>query len=101
MLFRSWPKRRILEVYLNFAEFGPGVFGVGTASRLYFGVPPRELGPEESSRLAAVLPNPHKIRVVDPGPWAEERAGQIRELAAELGGAGTLRPLWVPAPRRL
>jgi len=96
-----WPKRRILEVYLNFAEFGPGVFGVGAASRLYFGVPPRDLGPDEAARLATVLPNPHKIRVVDPGPWAEERAGQIRELAAELGGAGYLRPLFAPAPRRL
>jgi monofunctional biosynthetic peptidoglycan transglycosylase len=94
-----WPKRRILEVYLNFAEFGPGVFGVGAASRLYFGIPARELGPDESARLAAVLPNPHKIQVVDPGPWAEERAWQIRELVAALGGPAYLRPLWAPARR--
>jgi monofunctional biosynthetic peptidoglycan transglycosylase len=95
-----WPKQRILEVYLNFAEFGPGVFGVGAASRLYFGEAPRELDREQAARLAAVLPNPHKIHVVDPGPWATGRAGQIQALVASLGGPAYLRPLWAPAVRR-
>ena len=95
-----WPKRRILEVYLNFAEFGPGVFGVGAASRLYFGQPARDLDREQAARLAAVLPSPHRIRVVDPGPWAAERAGQIEALVASLGGPAYLRTLWAPGVRR-
>jgi monofunctional biosynthetic peptidoglycan transglycosylase len=92
-----WPKRRILEVYLNFAEFGPGVYGAGAASRLYFGSAPKSLGPEEAARLAAVLPDPRRIRVLEPGPWAEERAAQIQDLVASLGGPWFLRALW-PAP---
>src|SRR4030095_8999737 len=95
-----WPKRRILEVYLNFAEFGPGVFGVGAASRLYFGEAPRQLDREQAARLAAVLPNPHKIRVVDPGPWAAGRAGQIEALVGPLGGPAFLPLLLAPAVPR-
>ena len=89
-----WPKQRILEVYLNFAEFGPGVYGAGAACRLYFGTAPRTLGPKEAARLAAVLPDPRRIHVLAPGPWAEERAAQIQDLVASLGGPGYLRALW-------
>jgi len=88
-----WPKRRILEFYLNIAEFGPGIFGVAAASEAYFGVPPARLGPEQAARLAAVLPDPRHIRVVDPGPWARERAAEIAALAASLGGPAYLRGL--------
>ena len=88
-----WPKQRILEVYLNFAEFGPGVYGAGAASRVYFGTAPRYLGPEEAARLAAVLPDPSRIRVIAPGAWAEERAVQIQGLVAALGGPAYLRAL--------
>lgn len=53
-----WSKQRILEVYLNVAEFGPGIFGVGAASREYFGVTPAQLTPVQAARLAAILPAP-------------------------------------------
>jgi monofunctional biosynthetic peptidoglycan transglycosylase len=88
-----WPKRRILEVYLNVAEFGQGVFGVGAASLTYFGVPASALGPEEAARLAAVLPDPRRMRVRDPGPHALERIAWIREQVAMLGGPAYLRDL--------
>jgi monofunctional biosynthetic peptidoglycan transglycosylase len=85
-----WPKRRILEVYLNVAEFGPGIFGVGAASAVYFGAPPRSLGPEEAARLAAVLPDPRRLRVLDPGPYALERSAWIRAQVEMLGGPAYL-----------
>jgi monofunctional biosynthetic peptidoglycan transglycosylase len=88
-----WPKRRILEVYLNIAEFGPGIFGVGAASAAYFGASPGQLGPYEAARLAAVLPDPRRLHVVDPGPYALERAAWIREQVAMLGGPAYLRGL--------
>jgi monofunctional biosynthetic peptidoglycan transglycosylase len=88
-----WPKRRILEVYLNIAEFGPGIFGIGAASAAYFGVSPARLGPDEAARLAAVLPDPRRLRVVDPGPYALERAAWIRAQVEMLGGPAYLRGL--------
>lgn len=57
---RVLSKKRILELYLNVIEWGEGIFGVEAASRYYFGKPSSELSPEESARLAAVLPNPRK-----------------------------------------
>jgi monofunctional biosynthetic peptidoglycan transglycosylase len=57
-LERALSKRRILELYLNVAEFGPGVFGAGAASQRYFGRPAAELGPAEAAALAAGLPMP-------------------------------------------
>lgn len=58
MIEALWSKQRILEVYLNVAEFGPGIFGVGAASREYFGTTPDLLTPVQAARLAAVLPAP-------------------------------------------
>ncbi len=54
----AWPKRRILEVYLNVAEFDEGVFGVQAASRRHFGMDAADLGPQRAARLMAVLPDP-------------------------------------------
>jgi len=88
-----WPKRRILEVYLNVAEMGPGVFGVAAASRAYFGVSPRRLDPWQASRLAAVLPDPRRRSVLRPGPATDERAAWIRAQVRHLGGTGYLREL--------
>lgn len=53
-----WSKRRIIEVYLNIAEFDEGVFGIDAASQHYFGIVPAKLSPVQAARLAAVLPNP-------------------------------------------
>ena len=64
-----WPKERILEIYLNIAQFGPAVFGVEAASRLYFGKPAAALSRTEASLLAAVLPNPVRFRVQRPSAY--------------------------------
>jgi monofunctional biosynthetic peptidoglycan transglycosylase len=88
-----WPKRRTLEIYLNIAEFGPGIFGVGAASAAYFETPPAALDPMQAARLAAVLPDPQRLQVNDPGPYTALRAAQIREQAAMLGGPAYLRDL--------
>lgn len=72
-----WPKRRILEVYLNIAEFGNGVFGVCAASRKFFRKSPTRLYRYESALLAAVLPNPSKLRVNKPTAYVWNRSSWI------------------------
>ncbi|MEX0994938.1 MAG: monofunctional biosynthetic peptidoglycan transglycosylase [Balneolaceae bacterium] len=81
-----WPKERILEVYLNVAEFGPGIFGAGKASEVYFGLPASQLEPEMSARLAAVLPNPKRMRVEPPSPYTKERSRWILRQMTHLTG---------------
>lgn len=88
-----WPKRRILEMYLNVAQFGPCVFGVEAASRRYFDRPASELSREQAARLAAVLPNPARLRVVDPGPWVSERTDEILAWMDRLEGSRHLEGL--------
>lgn len=83
----AWPKRRILEFYLNVAEFGPGVYGVGAASRVYFDKPPAELTRAEAALLAAVLPNPSVLRVDRPGEYVLERRRWILRQMQQLGDA--------------
>ena len=60
MIEATWDKRRILEVYLNVAEWGNGVFGAEAAARHYHGRPAASLGPAEAARLAVMLPNPRR-----------------------------------------
>jgi monofunctional biosynthetic peptidoglycan transglycosylase len=72
-----WPKRRILEVYLNIAEFGNGVFGVSAASKIFFKKSPSRLYRYESALLAAVLPNPSKLRVNKPSAYVWNRSSWI------------------------
>jgi len=81
-----WPKERIIEVYLNIAEFGPGVFGIGKASDQFFGLKVSELKPDMSARLAAVLPNPKRMRVNPPSPYAKERSRWILMQMTRLSG---------------
>ncbi|OGB95479.1 MAG: monofunctional biosynthetic peptidoglycan transglycosylase [candidate division NC10 bacterium RBG_16_65_8] len=88
-----WPKRRILEVYLNIAEFGEGRYGVGAASRTFFGKPPNELQASEVSLLAAVLPNPARFRVGSPSAYVRQRASWIEAQMAKLGGPAYLGTL--------
>jgi len=88
-----WPKRRILEVYLNVAELGPGVYGVGAASRAYFGVSAADVGPRQAALLAAVLPNPTAYRVEAPSPYVRRRADWIRQQMRQLGGPAYLAGL--------
>lgn len=79
-----WPKSRILEVYLNIAEWGPGVFGIGAAARHHFRVHPSQLGPGASALLAASLPNPIVRKAGRPGPRTRRKAGVV-QARARLG----------------
>jgi monofunctional glycosyltransferase len=72
-----WPKRRILEVYLNSAQFGRGIWGVEAASRAYFGKDAARLDRHEAALLAAVLPSPTRYRIVNSGPWVRSRQAWI------------------------
>lgn len=73
-----WPKRRIMEVYLNLAEWGDGHFGAEAAAQARFGKSAKDLTPYEAALLASVLPNPHKWRVDPPGPYVRSRSYTIR-----------------------
>jgi len=88
-----WPKRRILEVYLNIAEFGDGTHGVYAAAKTSFGKHPSELTPSEAALLAAVLPHPKHLHANTPSPYVEERARWIEEQMEQLGGPTYLRTL--------
>lgn len=88
-----WPKRRILEVYLNVAEFGPGVFGVLAASRHAFLREPGDLTPRQAATLVAVLPSPKRMSAARPSEYVMRRAREIQEAVAQLGGAGYLSGL--------
>lgn len=80
-----WPKRRILEVYLNVAEFGRGIYGVKAASEVYFGKQPSALTRREAALLAAVLPSPRRMRPDRPSDYVNERARQIIAQMSKLG----------------
>lgn len=83
-----WSKRRILEVYLNVAEFDQGVFGVEAAARHYFGVSAAELGPVQAARLAAILPDPKGRSAKDASAFVKRRAQQIADGAATIRSDG-------------
>jgi monofunctional biosynthetic peptidoglycan transglycosylase len=82
-----WPKRRILEIYLNVAEFGPGIFGAEAASREFFAASASRLSLWEASLLAAVLPSPKRMSARDPSDYVRRRAWEIRTWVQKLGGA--------------
>lgn len=92
-----WPKRRILEVYLNLAEFGTGVFGVGAASEVYFGKRPARLNAPDAALLAAVLPSPKRMRVKSPSRYVRSRQQWILGQMRGLGGVGLLHRIEPPA----
>jgi len=79
-----WGKRRILEVYLNVIEWGPGVFGAEAAARTHFGVPAAALGPRQAALLAAALPNPHRWNPSRPSRWLLSRSAIIERRAARV-----------------
>ncbi|MBY6033357.1 monofunctional biosynthetic peptidoglycan transglycosylase [Marinobacter daepoensis] len=88
-----WTKQRILEVYLNIAEFGPGIYGVQAASQAYFGVPAGLLSRGQAAQLAAVLPNPNVLSVRSPTPYVQERVAWIQGQMAQLSGLKYLEKL--------
>ena len=79
-----WSKRRIIEVYLNIAEFDQGVFGVGAAAQHYFGVAPSDLTATQAARLAAILPDPKGRSASRPSDFVRKRANAIRDGAATI-----------------
>ena len=87
----TWSKRRIIEVYLNIAEFDEGVFGAEAAARTYFGVGPEELTRQQAAQLAAVLPAPKLRNAGQPGPFVRRRAAQILDGAATIQADGRSR----------
>ncbi len=93
LLELAWPKRRILEVYLNSVEFGEGVFGAEAAARTFFRKPARRLSAEESALLAAVLPSPRRFRADAPSPYVRGRQAWILEQMRLLGGERVVKEL--------
>jgi monofunctional biosynthetic peptidoglycan transglycosylase len=89
----AWGKQRILEVYLNIAEWGPGIFGVEQASRFYFGINPDQLSPKRVALLASVLPNPHRYNPAYPSDYIQRRAEWNIQQQKQLGGVSWLTKL--------
>ncbi|GAA0650789.1 monofunctional biosynthetic peptidoglycan transglycosylase [Brevundimonas lenta] len=83
-----WSKRRIMEVYLNVAEMGPGVYGVEAASRHWFGKSADELTPREAARLIAILPSPRRYKAGSPGPYVRRRASRIQAAMGTVRNEG-------------
>lgn len=85
-----WPKRRILEVYANIAEFGDGIYGVEAAAQHFYSIPAAQLDARQAAALAAVLPNPKRYRVDAPTPYQLRRGAWIQRQVIQLGG-----PAWL------
>lgn len=83
-----WSKRRIVEIYLNVAEFDEGVFGVQAAARHYFGVNASDLSPTQAARLAAILPSPKNRSASNPSSFTRNRAASIMSGAATIAVDG-------------
>ena len=93
LLEALWSKKRILEVYLNIAEFGDGIFGVEAAAQYYFKKSAATLNQSEAALLAAVLPNPILYKVKQPSAWVQRRQQWIMRQINALGGKGFLQKL--------
>ncbi|MFZ5718442.1 MAG: monofunctional biosynthetic peptidoglycan transglycosylase [Pseudomonadota bacterium] len=84
----GWGKPRIMEVYLNSIEWGPGVYGAEAAAQANFGVPASKLTQVQAARLAAILPKPLGWRAAKPGPYVKRRAGAINRNARVVRNEG-------------
>ncbi|HSY06434.1 MAG TPA: monofunctional biosynthetic peptidoglycan transglycosylase [Steroidobacteraceae bacterium] len=88
-----WPKERILEMYLNVAQFGDGIYGVQAAARRFWHQPALRLSSAEAALLAAVLPNPLRLHADRPSRYVLQRREWILGQMRDLGGAAYLRAL--------
>lgn len=88
-----WPKKRILEVYVNIAEFGDGIYGAHAAAESVFGKKPAELTNWDAALLAAVLPNPKVLKARKPSAYVKERRRWIATQMRQLNGTEYLRDL--------
>lgn len=84
----GWGKERIMEVYLNSIEFGPGIYGAEAASQRFFKVPASRLTPTQAARMAAILPKPLGWKAAKPGPYVKRRAGSINRNARVVRNEG-------------
>ncbi|WP_319784331.1 monofunctional biosynthetic peptidoglycan transglycosylase [Oceanisphaera sp. IT1-181] len=85
MLELMLPKERIMTLYLNIAEFGPGIYGAEAAAQAYFNTSAAQLSPYQSALLAAVLPNPRQYNAGRPSAYVQGRAATIRVRVKQLG----------------
>lgn len=83
-----WGKKRIMEVYLNSIEYGPGIYGAEAASRAYFKVGADRLTPSQAARLAAILPSPLKWKAVNPGRYVKKRSSRIGKASGVVRRGG-------------
>lgn len=88
-----WPKHRILEVYLNLAEWGPGIYGIEAASQHYFHVSADALTTQQSARLASILPAPRQWSPVHPNARVARHTQWVEQQMRQLGGTAYLRRL--------
>jgi monofunctional biosynthetic peptidoglycan transglycosylase len=95
-----WPKRRILEVYLNIAEFGLGTYGADAAAQRFFHKPAARLTRSDSAVLAAVLPNPERLSAAAPSAYVQQRRDWILGQMEALGGPEMLDEIDVYPSRR-
>jgi monofunctional biosynthetic peptidoglycan transglycosylase len=92
----TWPKERTIEVYLNIAQFGDGIYGVEAAAQRFYRMPASRLGRYEAATMAAVLPNPITFRANAPSPYVTKRRDFILEQMRRLGGPRYLNELENP-----
>lgn len=85
-----WGKKRVLEIYLNIAELGSGIFGAQAAAQHYYGKPAKSLNASEAAQLAAILPNPTQRNPKRLSPSAAEHAQRIRQRAVNASLAGCI-----------
>ena len=87
------PKKRILELYINFAQFGKSVFGIGAASQYYFKLDASELTLVQSALIAATLPTPSRSNPAKPSDYLKQRAAFIADQMPRIGGRRLIREL--------
>ncbi|KZK74651.1 MAG: monofunctional biosynthetic peptidoglycan transglycosylase [Pelodictyon luteolum] len=95
---RSLSKRRILELYLNSAEWGDGIFGIEAAARHYYGVSASRLNARQASRLAAVLPNPIRWSPTGSSRYVRNRSAIIYRIMQKRGGVAPSSGVRAPLP---
>ena len=88
MIETLWGKHRIMEVYLNVAEWAPGVYGAQAASQHWFGKDADDLTNREAARLAAILPSPRRYQAASPGPYVRRRGGRIQAAMGTVRNEG-------------
>lgn len=93
LIEKAWGKERILEIYLNVAEMGPGIYGIEAAAQHYYGKSAAQLSKTEAARIAAVLPSPKTYVVQPPSPYIQKRSQWILRQMNNLQGTPDLKTI--------